>query len=93
MQQPAGWRWKATHPAEQSRPLLRSCAGCSGGRDAKGLLPLLQLLRKHVCHPRHARLLTDVAHRVLDIYAVTVRFSLPLGSLAPCIGRPHAAAQ
>ena len=45
----------------------------AGGRDAASLLPLLAHLRKNVCHPRHARLLTDIAHRVLDIYAVTVR--------------------
>lgn len=41
----------------------------AGGRDAAGLLPLLQCLGKFLVDPRYSRLLLGVAHRVLDAYA------------------------
>ncbi len=41
----------------------------TGGRDAAGLLPLLQFLCKFLVDPRYSRLLLGVAHRVLDAYA------------------------
>jgi len=40
-----------------------------GGRDARGLEPLLRHLARHVSDPRRARLLAGVAHRVLDAYS------------------------
>ena len=49
---------------------------CSaGGRDAAGLLPLLQCLGKFLVDPRYSRLLLGVAHRVLDAYAGEVTAS------------------
>ena len=41
----------------------------AGGRDADGLIPVLQVLCKFIVDPRYARLLLGVAHRVLDTYA------------------------
>jgi len=41
----------------------------AGGRDADGLIPVLQCLCKFIVDPRYARLLLGVAHRVLDTYA------------------------
>ncbi|KAK9867084.1 hypothetical protein WJX84_010479, partial [Apatococcus fuscideae] len=43
-----------------------------GGRDADGLVPLLDHLRKYIVEPRYARLLVGIAHRVIDIYAAVV---------------------
>lgn len=45
----------------------------AGGRDAPGLLPLLQCLSKFLVDPRYSRLLLGVAHRVLDAYGGEVR--------------------
>lgn len=49
-----------------------------GGRDEASLAPLLAHLARHVADPRHTRLLTGVAHRLLDAYGsvVRARFSL-----------------
>lgn len=49
-----------------------------GGRDANGLAPLLRHLHRHMCDPRHARLLIDVAHRVLDMYGGVVGLAEPV---------------
>lgn len=46
-----------------------------GGRDAAGLLPLLHCLCKFLVDPRYSRLLTGVAHRVLDAYSGEVGVS------------------
>ena len=45
----------------------------AGGRDAAGLLPVLQCLVKFLVDPRYSRLLLGVAHRVLDTYSGEVR--------------------
>ncbi|KXZ44237.1 hypothetical protein GPECTOR_70g467 [Gonium pectorale] len=46
--------------------------GAVGGRDAAGLGPLLRFLVRYIAEPRHTRLLTGVAHRLLDTYAPVV---------------------
>ncbi|GFR40760.1 hypothetical protein Agub_g1372, partial [Astrephomene gubernaculifera] len=43
--------------------------GALGGRDAEGLMPLLRHLIRHVGEPRYTRLLSHVAHRLLDCYS------------------------
>ncbi|KAG1655036.1 hypothetical protein FOA52_008787 [Chlamydomonas sp. UWO 241] len=43
-----------------------------GGRDAATLLPLLRFLGRRIIEPRYGRLLANVAHRVLDLYASVV---------------------
>lgn len=53
--------------------LLIVCSHGAGGRDAAGLLPLLQCLVKFLVDPRYSRLLLGVAHRVLDTYSGQVR--------------------
>lgn len=52
------------------------CYHGAGGRDAAGLLPLLQCLVKFLVDPRYSRLLLGVAHRVLDTYSGQVRSTL-----------------
>ena len=48
----------------------------TGGRDAAGLLPLLQYLVKFLVDPRYSRLLLGVAHRVLDTYSGQACYNL-----------------
>ena len=48
----------------------------TGGRDAAGLLPLLQCLVKFLVDPRYSRLLLGVAHRVLDTYSGQACYNL-----------------
>lgn len=50
-------------------------------------MPLLDHLRKHIAEPRYARLLINIAHRVIDIYAAVVSQSVviePAESAAFC---------
>ena len=44
-------------------------------------MPLLDHLRKHVAEPRYARLLINIAHRVIDIYAAVVSQCVVIQSL------------
>ena len=48
-----------------------------GGRDAESLEPLIAFIAKYIVEPRHAKQLTGVAHRLLDLYGTAVRTSLP----------------
>lgn len=57
----------------KSRWCLMHWRCTAGGRDAAGLLPLLQCLGKFLCDPRYSRLLLGLAHRVLDAYSGEVR--------------------
>eukprot|EP00887_Chlorella_sp_A99_P001615 scaffold8.g1615.t1 len=43
-----------------------------GGRGPDSLPPLLDHLRRHISDPRHSLLLSDIAHRVLDLYGAVV---------------------
>ena len=70
------------HHGSVSMPEACTCrpnraSASAGGRDAASLEPLLRHLQHHLCDPRHARLLTDVGHRLLDMYGGVVS-ALPL---------------
>ncbi|MEW5302577.1 MAG: hypothetical protein WDW36_005346 [Sanguina aurantia] len=43
-----------------------------GGRDAAGLVPLLNHLAAHVTEPRYTRLLVNITNRVLDGYSEVI---------------------
>mmetsp|Transcript_5412 Transcript_5412/g.11948 ORF Transcript_5412/g.11948 Transcript_5412/m.11948 type:complete len:530 (-) Transcript_5412:1074-2663(-) len=49
--------------------------GALGGRDAASLTSLLRFLCKFITEPRHTKLLCNVVHRVLDMYASVVGVS------------------
>lgn len=46
--------------------------GALAGRDAPGLLPLLNFLARHVADPRYTPMLLGVTSRLLDIYTAAV---------------------
>jgi len=46
-----------------------------GGRNAAGLLPVLDHLCRYLSHPRHMRLAVDIANRILDAYASVMGLS------------------
>mmetsp|Transcript_38583 Transcript_38583/g.109118 ORF Transcript_38583/g.109118 Transcript_38583/m.109118 type:complete len:511 (-) Transcript_38583:107-1639(-) len=46
-----------------------------GGRDAPGLLPLVNFLCRHVSNPRHMRLVVGISNRVLNSYSLAIGMS------------------
>ncbi|KAL6761546.1 WD40-repeat-containing domain protein [Haematococcus lacustris] len=71
----------ATQRPEVVASVVEECIarGCLpqalGGRDAVGLMPLLQFLVRHVGNPRHSALCCIMAHWVLDAYAGVIGVS------------------
>ncbi|KAJ9528735.1 hypothetical protein QJQ45_020637 [Haematococcus lacustris] len=71
----------ATQRPEVVASVVEECIarGCLpqalGGRDAVGLMPLLQFLVRHVANPRHSALCCIMAHWVLDAYAGVIGVS------------------
>ena len=61
----------------QRGSLNRSLAG----RDADSLVPLLDFLHRHLVEPRCAKLLSSVAHRIVDIYGPSVGESVEVDAL------------
>lgn len=46
-------------------------AAALAGRTSDSLLPVVQHLQRHISDPRHAHLMSSLAHRLLDMYGAS----------------------